>query len=486
MGGVWLSEFETVIGLEVHVELLTKTKLFCGCSAAFGAEQNTQICPVCLALPGGALPLLNKSAVEYTIKAALALNCKVAPQIAFDRKNYFYADLPKGFQISQFFYPMGTDGFVELHINGETKNIGIRQLHLEEDTGKLSHIGGIISSSHSRVDFNRAGVPLMEIVSAPDLRSAEEARLFLQKLRTILCYLGVSDCKMEEGSMRCDANISLRPAGRSELGNKTELKNMNSFRSVFRGIEYEVERQRAVLLSGGSVIPETRHWDEAKGLTRAMRSKFVSADYRCFPDPNVPPYPAAQKWIEEIKNTIPELPDARYRRFIEEYSLPAYDAEVLTASKELADFYDSVLSCYNEPKAVSNWIMSELLGLLNEAGVEIGESKIKPQPLGKLLQMVGEHKISGKMAKIVFAEMFATGADPALIIEKNGLCQISDEDTLSQIIGTVLANNPKSVEDYRSGKKKALSFLMGQIMQETKGQANPQMVNALLQNKLSS
>ena len=479
-----MSEFETVIGLEVHVELLTKTKLFCGCSTAFGAEPNTQVCPVCLALPGGTLPLLNRSAVEYTIKAAMALNCKVASRIVFDRKNYFYADLPKGYQVSQFFEPMGTNGYLELHINGETKLIGIRQLHLEEDTGKLSHIGGIISSPYSRVDFNRAGVPLMEIVSSPDIRSAEEARLFLQKLRTILCYIDISDCKMEEGSMRCDANISLRPAGSSELGTKTELKNMNSFRSVYRGIEYEIERQRAVLLAGGSVIPETRHWDEAKGVTRAMRSKFVSADYRCFPDPNVHPYTAAQKWLDEINNTIPELPDARYRRFIGEYSLPAYDAEVLTAVKELADFYDSVLLYYNEPKAVSNWIMSELLGLLNETGLEIGELKIKPEALGKLLQMVGENNISGKMAKIVFAEMFSTGADPALIIEKEGLSQISDEDTLSLIIGTVLANNPKSVEDYLSGKKKALGFLMGQIMQETKGQANPQMVNTLLQNKL--
>ena len=479
-----MPEFETVIGLEVHVELLTDTKLFCGCSTAFGADPNTQVCPVCLGLPGGTLPLLNKIAAEYTIKAAQALNCQIAPTIAFDRKNYFYADLPKGFQISQFFYPMGTDGFINVRLNGENKRIGIHQLHLEEDTGKLSHIGDIISSPISRVDFNRAGVPLMEIVTEPDIRSAEEARLYLQKLHSILCYLGISDCKLEEGSMRCDANISIRPVGSTTLGNKTELKNINSFRSVYRGIEYEVERQRTIVLSGDNVIPETRHWDETKGVTKAMRSKFVSADYRCFPDPNIPPFPAAATWLEQIKATIPELPDARHTRFVEAYGLPPYDAEVLTTSKEMADFYDGVLAYHNEPKLVSNWIMSELMGLLNEAGIEITESKITPVALGKLLALVGKGDISGKIAKSVFGEMFDTGEDPSLIIKKKGLTQISDTDTLHQIISKVLVQNPKSVEDYHGGKKKALGFLVGQIMKETKGQANPQLVNDLLQEKL--
>ncbi len=479
-----MPEFETVIGLEVHVELLTDTKLFCGCSTAFGADPNTQVCPVCLGLPGGTLPLFNKTAAEYTIKAALALNCKVTPTIDFDRKNYFYADLPKGFQISQFFHPMGKDGFVNVNLNGENKKIGIHQLHLEEDTGKLSHIGDIMSSPISSVDFNRAGVPLMEIVTEPDIRSAEEARLYLQKLHSILCYLGISDCKMEEGSMRCDANISIRPMGSTELGKKTELKNMNSFRSVYRGIEYEVERQRTIVLSGDSVIPETRHWDEAKGVTRAMRSKFVSADYRCFPDPNIPPFPASAAWVEKIKDTIPELPDARHSRFVEAYGLPPYDAEVLTTSKEMADFYDGVLACYNEPKLASNWIMSELMGLLNAAGLEITESKITPAALGKLLELIGKGEISGKIAKSVFEEMFNTGEDPALIVEKKGLTQISDADTLHQIVSKVLAENPQSVEDYHGGKKKALGFLVGQIMKETKGQANPQLVNDLLQEKL--
>jgi len=481
-----LHEYETVIGLEVHVELLTDTKLFCGCSTAFGAEPNTQVCPICLGLPGGTLPLLNKKAAEFTIKAALALNCEIAPKIAFDRKNYFYADLPKGFQISQYFYPMGRNGYIEFLVNGKTKRVGIHQLHLEEDTGKLSHIGDdIISSPSSRVDFNRAGVPLMEIVSEPDIRSAEEARLFLQKLRSIIRYLDISDCKMEEGSMRCDANISIRPVGSTEFGKKTELKNMNSFRSVYRGIEYEAERQRSVVLSGESVIPETRHWDEAKGVTRAMRSKLVSADYRCFPDPNIPPYPVTEEWIQEIKKTIPELPDERYKRLTEEHDLPSSTAEVLTSSKELADFYDAVLSVHNEPKTVSNWIVSEYLGLLNAAGMDITESKITPAGLGKLLQSIAKGEISGKIGKTVFEEMFNTGEDPALIIEKKGLKQISDTDTLSRIISAVLAANPQSIEDYRKGKKRAMGFLVGQIMKETKGQANPQLVNKLLMEELN-
>ena len=479
-----LPEFETVIGLEVHVELLTGTKLFCGCSTAFGADPNSQVCPLCLGLPGGTLPKLNEKALEYTIKTAMALNCRVAEEITFDRKNYYYADLPKGYQISQYFYPTGRDGYVEIHVDGQTKRIGIHQIHLEEDTGKLLHVGSIISSPFSRVDFNRAGVPLIEIVTEPDIRSAEEARLFLQKLRSILQYIAVSDCKMEEGSMRCDANISIRPAGSRELRTKTELKNMNSFRAVYRGIEYEVERQRSVVLEGGKVIPETRHWDEEEGVTKAMRSKFVSADYRCFPDPNIPPFKPSPEWLEKIRSSIPELPDARYARFINEYGLPPYDAEVLTASRELSDFYDAVLAGYNAPKTVSNWIMSELLRLLNSTNTGIEDCKIKPEDLGKLLQMIDNGTISGKIAKGVFEEMFATGEKPEKIIEKKGLIQISDEDELSRIVDAVIAGNPKSVEDYRKGKDKALGFLVGQVMKETKGKANPQLVNKLLKEKL--
>ena len=373
---------------------------------------------------------------------------------------------------------------MEIHVDGQTKRIGIHQIPLEEATGKLLHEGSIISSPFSRVDFNRAGVPLIEIVTEPDIRSAEEARLFLQKLRSILQYIAVSDCKMEEGSMRCDANISIRPVGSREFGTKTELKNMNSFRAVYRGIEYEVERQRSVVLEGGEVIPETRHWDEAEGVTRAMRSKFVSADYRCFPDPNIPPFKPSPEWLEKIRSSIPEPPDARYARFINEYGLPPYDAEILTASRELADFYDAVLAGYNAPKAVSNWIMSELLRLLNSTNTGIEDCKIKPEDLGKLLQMIDNGTISGKIAKGVFEEMFATGEKPEKIIEKKGLIQISDEDELSRIVDAVIAGNPKSVEDYRKGKDKALGFLVGQVMKETKGKANPQLVNKLLKEKL--
>ena len=483
-----MPDFESVIGLEVHVELLTETKLFCGCSTAFGAEPNTQVCPVCLGLPGwGTLPKLNEKAVEFTIKAAMALNCRVAEGITFDRKNYYYADLPKGYQISQFFNPMGRDGYVEIHLNdGTSKKIGIQQLHLEEDTGKLLHLGSIISSPFSRVDFNRAGVPLIEIVTKPDIRSAEEARLFLQKLRSILRYIGISDCKMEEGSMRCDANISIRPAGSSELRNKTELKNMNSFKSVYRGIEYEVARQRALALEGKEVVPETRHWDEGEGVTRAMRSKFVSADYRCFPDSNIPPFRPPLQWLEEIRSSIPELPDSRYRRFIRDFGLPAYDAEILTSSRELADFFEEALFCYREPKTVSNWVMGELLRLLNATGTEITDCRIKPAHLGKLLELIESGTISGKIAKGVFEEMFATGERPEVIIDRKGLTQISDAGELERIVEEVIAKNPRSVEDYRGGKSKALGFLVGQVMKETKGKANPQLVNKLLEEKLNA
>jgi aspartyl-tRNA(Asn)/glutamyl-tRNA(Gln) amidotransferase subunit B len=480
-----LSEFETIIGLEVHVELLTDTKLFCGCSTAFGAEPNTQVCPMCLGLPGGTQPLLNKKAVEFTIKAAQALNCEIAPKVAFDRKNYFYADLPQGFQISQFFHPLGRNGYIEFRVDGKIKRVGIHQVHLEEDTGKLFHLGDdIMSSPFSQVDFNRAGVPLMEIVSEPDIRTAEEARLYLQKLRSIIRYLDISDCKMEEGSMRCDANISIRPKGSSQFGEKTELKNMNSFRSVYRGIAYEEERQRHAVLVGESILPETRHWDEAGGVTHAMRSKHVSAGYRCFPDPNIPPYSLAREWILEIKSTIPELPDARYQRFIAEDDLADSAAEILSGSKELADFYDAVLAFHNDPKMVSNWITSELLGHLNAAGQDITESKIKPEALGKLLQSMEKGEISGKIGKAVFEEMFNTGKDPATIIKEKGFTQISDEDTLHELISSVLEANPKSIEDYHSGKKRAMGFLVGQIMKETKGQANPQLVSELLLERL--
>ncbi len=480
-----MTQLESVIGLEVHVELHTKTKLFCRCRTDFGAEPNTQVCPVCLGLPGGALPVLNQKALAYAVKASLALNCRIAKEITFDRKNYFYADLPKGYQISQFFQPVGTKGYVEIEVDGKVKKIAIRQLHLEEDTGKLIHLGGILSSPYSRVDFNRAGVPLIEIVTEPDIRSAEEARLFLQKLRDILRYIDISDCKMQEGSLRCDANVSVRPAGSDSLGNKTELKNMNSFRSVYQGIEYEINRQRELVMRGESVLPETRHWDEENEVTRAMRGKLASADYRCFPDPNIPPLKVNSSWVEQLADSIPELPDARLKRFVEDYGLPLRDAQLLTGSRELADFFEGTLAHYRQPKAVSNWIQGELLRLLNLENMGITSCKVKPQDLGRLLEMVDKGLISGKMAKAIWEEMFASGKGPETIVKEKGLVQISDENILGQIVAEVIQENPNSVKDYLGGKKKAIGFLVGQVMKKTKGQANPQLVNKLLRERLS-
>ncbi len=476
-------KFEPVIGLEIHVELLTNTKIFCGCSTTFGAEPNSQTCPVCLGLPGSR-PVLNKRAVEFAIRAALALNCNIVDYTTFDRKNYFYADLPKGYQISQYFYPTGTNGYVDINVNGETKRIRIHQLHLEEDTGKLLHVGDILASPYSRIDFNRAGVPLVEIVTEPDIKNSEEARLFLQKLRTILLYTGISDCKMEEGSMRCDANISIMPKGSETFGNKTELKNMNSFRSVQRGIEYEITRQSKILKSNQEVIPETRHWNESKGSTTAMRSKYLASDYRCFPDPNVIPLETDKDWIDQIREALPELPDKKQARFVKEYGLPEYDAEVLTSTKELADFYDETVTLFNEPKTVSNWFMGELMGLLNNEKVEITQCKVTPQNLANLLQLIDKGTISGKIAKNVFEEMFKDGKDPQAIVEEKGLVQISDTAELEKIVEEVVEANPGPVEDFKGGKKKALGFLVGQVMKATKGKANPQMVNKILGDKL--
>ncbi len=475
-------EFETVVGLEVHVELLTNTKLFCGCKNAFGEEPNTQVCSVCLGLPGHR-PVLNRIAVDYAIKASLALNCEITDKSTFDRKNYFYCDLPKGYQISQVFKPTGTNGYVDINVNGESRRIRIRQIHIEEDTGKLLHVGNIVESPHSRVDFNRAGVPLIEIVTQPDIRSGEEARVFLQKLRTILRYTQISDCKMEEGSMRCDANVSLRPLGIKTLGDKTELKNMNSFRSVQRGIEFEVKRQSKVLLQGAEVASETRHWDENKGTTKAMRSKFLASDYRCFPDPNVIPIAVTETWVKEIEQSLPELPDSRFNRLLD-IGLPEYDAELITSSKELADFYDRALAFYDKPKILSNWIMGDFLKQLNAVNEDINNSKISPESLTELLKLIDKGTISGKIGKDVFEEMFSTGENALEIIDRKGLVQISDVDKLQEIVEKVIKENPASIEDYRSGKKKALGFLVGQIMKETKGKANPQVVNKILLEKV--
>lgn len=477
-------DLETVIGLEVHVELSTESKAFCRCSTAFGAEPNTQVCPVCLGLPG-ALPVLNKRVLEYAIKTGLALNCSIASQSKFDRKNYFYPDLPKAYQISQFDQPIAYDGYVDITVDGQARRIGVKRVHMEEDAGKLIHTGDdIATATSSLVDLNRAGVPLIEIVTEPDIRSPEEARLYLTKLKTIIQYLGVSDCKMEEGSLRCDANLSVRPRGSSKLGTKSEIKNMNSFRAVFRGLSFEEERQKEAFLAGEEILQETRHWDESRGITVGMRSKEEAQDYRYFPDPDLPPLAIDPTWVEDIRADLPELPDVRVARFIKEYGLPDYDAEVLTTSQRVADFYDDCVRLHADPKAVSNWIMSEVLRLLNAEGKELDETPLTPEHVTKVLKLMDEGVISGRIAKDVFEETFHTGRDPEEIVKERGLVQISDEDELGRIVAEVLEANPNVVEDYRNGKDKALGYLIGQVMKATRGKANPQMVNRLFKEKL--
>lgn len=480
------SKYEVVIGLEVHAELKTKTKIFCPCPTEFGGEPNTHVCPVCLGLPG-VLPVLNKRVLEYAVRAGLALNCEIAQFSKFDRKNYFYPDLPKAYQISQFDLPICIGGQLEIEVNGETKNIGITRVHMEEDAGKLLHGGATIASSqYSLVDYNRTGVPLIEIVSEPDMRSAEEAKAYLEKMKAILEYIDVSDVKMEQGSLRCDANISLRLVGAEELGTKTEIKNMNSFRSLQKAIEYEIERQEDILEEGGKIIQETRSWDEEKGVTVSMRSKEAAHDYRYFPDPDLVPIVVDSAWVEEIKEALPELPDAKKERLIREMGLSDYDAGIITGSRALADFFDQVVTRYNEPKTVANWIMGEFLRLLNATNQEIDQTKISPESFAALLELQDKGTISGKMAKAVFEEMFETGKNPANIVKEKGMAQISDEGALISIIEKIIAANPKSVEDYKAGKGKAIGFLVGQVMKETKGQANPGAVNKLLIEKLDS
>jgi len=479
-----VAEYEAVIGLEVHAELKTRSKIFCACSTEFGGEPNTYVCPVCLGLPG-TLPVLNKKVVDFAIKAALALNCRVAEFSKFDRKNYFYPDLPKNYQISQYDLPIATDGYLMINVNGKEKRIGITRLHMEEDAGKLIHSDDNISRAEfSLVDYNRTGVPLIEIVSEPDMRSPEEARAYLEQLKAILQYTEVSDCKMQEGSLRCDANVSVRPKGSKEFGTKTELKNMNSFKALQRALEYEIKRQIQLLEKGEPVVQETLTWNEQKGITEVLRSKEEAHDYRYFPEPDLVPLVIDREWVERIRETIPELPMERKLRLMSDYGLPEYDAGVITSSKALADFYDACVVKYDNPKEVSNWVMGELLRLLNANGMEVQDSPITPDGLVKLLELQKKGVISGKIAKQVFDEMFETGKDPETIIKEKGLTQISDVNELEKIVDKVMAENPKSVEDYRSGKERALKFLVGQVMKETKGKANPQLVNELFKKKL--
>jgi aspartyl-tRNA(Asn)/glutamyl-tRNA(Gln) amidotransferase subunit B len=479
-----MRDYQVTIGLEVHVELKTDTKIFCGCCTVFGSRQNTNVCPVCLGLPG-VLPVLNKKVVEYAIKAGLALNCEIAAFSKFDRKNYYYPDLPKNFQISQYDLPIAKNGLLEIQAGDQLKKIGITRIHMEEDAGKLLHQGDDIAAAcSSYVDLNRTGVPLIEIVSEPELSSGEEAKAYLEKLKAILQYTEISDCKMEEGSLRCDVNISLREKGATQLGTKAEIKNMNSFKAVQRAIEYEIKRQTEILADGGQIIQETRSWDESRGLTVSLRSKEEAQDYRYFPEPDLVPLVIEKDWVEQVRETLPELPDARKKRLVEKYGLPAYDAEVITSSKALADFFDAVLAKSQDAKAASNWVMGELLRLLNANSLEIEEVKVKPEQLADLLILLGKGTVSGKIAKAVFEEMFATGADPEQIVQEKGLVQISDEKAIEAVVWQIIEANPKSVADYKSGKEQAIGFLVGQVMKETKGKANPGLVNKLLKEKL--
>lgn len=471
--------YETVIGLEVHVELKTESKIFSASPNQFGADPNTNTSVIDLGYPG-VLPVLNKKAVEYAMKAAMALNCEVATDTKFDRKNYFYPDNPKAYQISQFDKPIGEHGWIEIEVNGEKKRIGITRLHLEEDAGKLTHT----ADGYSLCDYNRQGTPLIEIVSEPDIRTPEEAYAYLEKLKSIIQYTGVSDCKMEEGSLRCDANISLRPVGQEEFGTKTELKNLNSFNFVRKGLEFEQERQAKVLNEGGVILQETRRFDEATGATLLMRVKEGSDDYRYFPEPDLVELYIDQEWKDRIRAEIPELPDERKKRYVKDWGLPSYDAAVLTVTKETADFFEATVAAGAEPKQASNWIMGELSAYMKSAQKELHDTPLSPESLAGLIKLIVNGTISSKIAKTVFKELVENGGDAETIVKEKGLVQISDEGALRKIVIEILDNNPQSIEDFKNGKQKAVGFLVGQMMKATKGQANPQMVNQLIMDEL--
>lgn len=472
--------FETIIGLEVHVELKTQSKIFSPSVNAFGTAPNTNVNPIDLGYPG-VLPVLNEEAVNFAMKAAMALNCDIATNTKFDRKNYFYPDNPKAYQISQFDQPIGENGWIEIEVHGKKKRIGITRLHLEEDAGKLTHG----EDGYSLVDFNRQGTPLIEIVSEPDMRSPEEAYAYLEKLKNIIQYTGVSDVKMQEGSLRCDANISLRPIGQEEFGTKTELKNLNSFSFVQKGLEFEEKRQEKELLSGGEILQETRRYDEKTKETILMRVKEGSDDYRYFPEPDLVPLYIDDAWKERIRKEIPELPDARKNRYMEELDLPEYDATVMTNSKQMADFFEEAIAHGADMKQVSNWLMGEMSAYMNKHLKELDELAITPEALAKMIQLIADGTISSKIAKKVFAELVEHGGDPEKIVKEKGLVQISDEGQLKEIISKVLDENEQSIIDYKNGKNKAVGFLVGQVMKATKGQANPPMVNKILLEEIN-
>ena len=471
---------EAIIGLEVHAQLLTKTKIFCSCSTEFGAPPNTHTCPVCLGMPG-VLPVLNRKVVDYAIRMALATNCTIAGESRFARKNYFYPDLPKGYQISQYELPIAEHGHIFIEVNGEKRRIGITRIHMEEDAGKLIH------DPHrpvSAVDFNRTGVPLIEIVSEPDIRTPEEAGAYLRQLRAVLQYLEICDGNMEEGSFRCDANVSVRPVGTDTFGTRTELKNMNSFKHVENALTYEIERQKGVIEDGRELVQETRLWDEAKGVTVSMRGKEEAHDYRYFPDPDLLPLVIDEGWIEKIRSTLPELPDEKRARFIEAYGIPLYDAQVLTSSRSLADYFEACVEHFSKPKTVSNWVMGSILATLKAENKTIEESPVSPERLAELLRLVDSGVISGKIAKTVFDEMVSSGKPPEAIVQEKGLVQVTDADAITEVIEQVLSDHAKEVSDYRGGKTKLFGFFVGQVMKATRGKANPKMVNEILKKML--
>jgi aspartyl-tRNA(Asn)/glutamyl-tRNA(Gln) amidotransferase subunit B len=476
--------YETVIGLEVHVQLTTRTKIFCSCATEFGRTPNSQTCPVCLGLPG-ALPVLNRKAVEFAIRTGLATNCRIAPRSIFARKNYFYPDLPKGYQISQFELPVCEHGWLDIALaDGGSKRIGITRAHMEEDAGKLIHGETPETAGCSLIDLNRACTPLLEIVSEPDMRSADEAIAYLKKLHQIVVYLGVCDGNLEEGSFRCDANVSVRPVGQKEFGTRTELKNINSFRFIKQAIEYEVERQIDLIESGGKVLQETRLFDSVTGMTRSMRGKEEAHDYRYFPDPDLVPLVISPEWIEEVRATLPELPDAKRRRFVEELGLPAYDAEVLAADRSLADYFDACVALAGDAKSCANWVMGEVLRKLKENDTAVAAAPVTPELLSGLLARIADDTISGKIAKTVFEQMWHNGATADRIIEEQGLRQVTDTGAIEGLVDQVIAAYPEQVAEYLGGKDKLIGFFVGKVMQASQGKANPGMVNQLLKKKL--
>jgi aspartyl-tRNA(Asn)/glutamyl-tRNA(Gln) amidotransferase subunit B len=478
-----ISKYEAVIGLEVHVQLATASKIFCGCPTSFGAPPNTNVCPVCLGLPG-ALPVLSREAVEMAVRAGLALNCTIRPVSRFARKNYFYPDLPKGYQISQYDEPVAEHGWVDISVESASKRIGITRVHMEDDAGKSIHEGFRDSDRYSYVDLNRCGTPLVEIVTEPDMRSSDEAYAFLTELKQMMQFVEVSACDMEKGQLRCDANVSVRLKGANKLGTKAEVKNLNSFRFLKMALDYEIGRQVAVIEAGGRIIQETRLYDVATGETISMRSKESAHDYRYFPEPDLVPLRISDAWRERVRSTMPELPAKKRERFTTEYKLTEYDANWLTASRAVSEYFEGVVKVSGDPKEAANWVMGDLAGALKAQGREITESPVSASNLGELLALKGKGEVSGKLAKEIFAKMVATGEEPSAIIEREGLKQISDAGALEKIVDEVIAANPKQLEQYRGGKTTVLGFFVGQVMKASRGQANPATVNELLRKKL--